>query len=219
MDNPVIMKILNTVLVLVGLGLTLLVATRSFKIPHKAYYDNQDSFVFTKGNASPELRHEIEQKLLQFQKGYEARDTSVLDYYMNDLFSQENILILGTMPLEIFSDYDGAFEVIRADWLQWGDVRLLIGNANISSHGEVAWISTIGFVETDLSRFLILPLRFTGVLVREDFGWKFQQAQYQFDLDNSFTVLAILLLWVLFLVGTIRLVYQLSKLFISRHRM
>jgi hypothetical protein len=212
------MKIVNSILIICGLGLALFITTRTFKIPHKAFYNNPDAYVFTKGNADPEVRSQIEQKLSHFQEGYGARDTSVLDYFMDDLFSQENILILGTMPNEIYFGYDEASDLVRSDWLQWGDVRLLVENANISTWGNVAWISTIGFVEFDLSRFLVLPLRFSGVLVQEDFGWKFQQVQFQFDLDSSFTVLAILLLWILFLLSLLRLFYLLYRLLITRSR-
>lgn len=211
------MKILNTALIVIGLGLTLLITARSFRIPHEGSYDNQDAYVFGKGNAAPDVRHEIEQKLMQFQQGYEARDTSVLHFYMDDLFSQENILILGTMPNEICLDFDGATELIRTDWLEWGNVRLLVRNASISSHGNVAWIATIGYVETDLSRFLVLPLRFSGVLVRGGYGWKFQQAQYQLDLDSSFTVLAMVLLGALTLAGIIRLFQLLFRYILERN--
>ena len=131
---------------------------------------------------------------------------------MDDLFSQENILILGTMPNEIYSGYDESTDLVRSDWLEWGDVRLLVQNANISTQGNVAWISTIGFVEFDLSRFLLLPLRFSGVLVQEDFGWKFQQVQFEFDLDSSFTVMAILLLWILFGLSVLRFFYLFYRL-------
>ena len=212
------MKIVNNCLILCGLGLALFITTRTFKIPHKTFYNNPDAFVFSKGNADPEVRNQIEQKLRQFQEGYEARDTSVLYYFMDDLFSQENILILGTMPNEIYSGFDEASDLVRSDWLHWGDVRLLVQNANISTQGNVAWISTIGFVEFDLSRFLVLPLRLSGVLVREDFGWKFQQAQFQFDLDSSYTVMAILLLWFLFGLSLLRLLYLLYRLLITRNR-
>ena len=212
------MKILNTLLVLCGLALTLFTVTRTFRVPHNAYYRNPDAYVFQKGNAAPEIRRQIEQKLLEFQQGYEARDTSILHYYMDDLFSHENVLILGTMPLEIYSGFDAASELVRTDWLQWGDVRLLIQNANISTHGDVAWISTIGYVKTDLSRFLVLPLRFTGVMVMEEFGWKFQQAQYQFDLDISFTVLAILLAGFLTLGTVIRFIHLIYRYLVSRDK-
>ena len=212
------MKILNSFLILFGLGLTLFITTKTFKIPHKTFFNNPDAYVFSEGNADPEVRKQIEQKLRQFQEGYKARDTSVLAFFMDDLFSQENILILGTMPNEIYSGYDEATDLVRSDWLQWGDVRLMVQNANISTQGNVAWISTIGFVEFDLSRFLVLPLRFSGVLVLEDFGWKFQQAQFQFDLDSSFTVMAILLLWLLFGLSILRLFYLLYRLLITRSR-
>ena len=210
------MKLVNGILIICGLGLTLFLTTRTFKIPHKAFYDNPDKYVFAKGNADPETRSQIEQKLLQFQAGYEARDTSVLHYFMDDLFSQENILILGTMPLEIYSGYDEASDLVRSDWLQWGDVRLLVQNANISTRGNVAWFTTIGSVKFDLSRYLVLPLRFSGVLVQEDFGWKFQQAQFQFDLDSSSTVLAILLLSILFLLSIFRFIYLLFRQLMTR---
>ena len=210
------MKILNSFLILFGLGLTLFITTKTFKIPHKTIYNNPDAYVFSEGNADPEIRSQIEQKMRQFQAGYEARDTSVLAFFMDDLFSQENILILGTMPNEIYSGYDEATDLVRTDWLQWGDVRLMVQNANISSQGNVAWISTVGFVEFDLSRFLVLPLRFSGVLVQENFGWKFQQVQFQFDLDSSFTVMAILLLWILFLLSGMRFFYLLYRLLRAR---
>jgi len=210
------MKIVNGFLILIGLGLTLFIASKTFKIPHEKYYNQKNEYVFSQGNADLETRKQIEQKLLQFQDGYEARDTSVLAFFMDDLFSQENILILGTMPNEIYSGYDEATDLVRSDWLEWGDVRLLVQNANISTQGNVAWISTIGFVEFDLSRFLVLPLRFSGVLVQEDFGWKFQQVQFEFDLDSSFTVMAILLLWILFGLSVLRFFYLLYRLLRER---
>lgn len=212
-------KILNGFLILFGLGLTLFIASKSFRLPHNTFYQNQDAYVFSEGNADQQVRRQIEKKLQQFQAGYEARDTSVLDYFMNDLFSQENILILGTMPNEIYSGYEEATDLVRSDWLHWGDVRLLVRNANISAFGNVAWLSTIGFVEFDLSRFLVLPLRFSGVLVQEDFGWKFQQAQFEFDLDSSFTVMAILLLWILFGLSVLRFFYLLYKILRARSEM
>ena len=42
-----------------------------------------------------------------------------------------------------------------------------------------------------------MPLRLTGVAVKEAGNWKFQQLQYQFDLDLSFLLLLIMVLIVL----------------------
>jgi hypothetical protein len=53
---------------------------------------------------------------------------------------------------------------------------------------------------------LVLPLRLTGVMVKEDQTWKFTQQQFQFDIDFSFSLLTILILCVLILVSLATLV-------------
>ncbi|MGW8225904.1 MAG: hypothetical protein ACWGOY_09225 [Anaerolineales bacterium] len=77
--------------------------------------------------------------------------------------------------------------MIYSDWNAWGDAKFLIDTANISSAGDAAWISTIGYVRFDLPRFLGLPLRLSAVIVKDDLDWKFQSMQFQFDL-NLFTL-------------------------------
>jgi heme/copper-type cytochrome/quinol oxidase subunit 2 len=67
-------------------------------------------------------------------------------------------------------------------------------NAHISTSGNVAWISTVGYVEFDMSRFLVLPLRLSAVMVKEADVWRFQQMQFQFDVDISSLLLTIILL-------------------------
>ena len=62
------MKIVNSILVILGLGITLFITTATLKIPHKDFYDNPDAYVFSKGNATEEVRDQIERKLHQFQK-------------------------------------------------------------------------------------------------------------------------------------------------------
>ena len=58
----------------------------------------------------------------------------------------------------------------------------------------MAWFATTGRVRFDLSRFLILPLRLSGVMVREAEGWRIQYLQFQLDLDNSFSLLILFVL-------------------------
>ena len=84
-------------------------------------------------------------------------------------------------------------------------------SANISSSGNIAWFSARGFVKFDLSHLLVIPLRFTGVMVKEEGTWKFQEQQFRFDIDFSSLLPAILLLtaWlavelVLFLIALYR---------------
>ena len=204
-------RILIHILVIIGLSLALFTMTKILSIPHVEYYTVPDLHLYNKGNASPEIRQQILDKLQLFQEGYEARDTSNLESYMDKLFSRENILILGTMPNEIYSGYSEAADLVSSDWLYWGDVKLLVEQSNISAMDSVAWVSTIGKVEFDLSRWLVLPLRFTGVMVNEGQDWKFQQVQFQLDLDSSWILGAILIISLLILASIIRLVFLIIR--------
>lgn len=150
---------------------------------------------------------EIMEQLELFQQGYAARDTSGLASFMDRLISRQQILILGTMPNEIYSGFEEAADLVQSDWLSWGDVKLLVEQSNISGSDSVVWVSTIGTVEFDLSRLMVLPLRFSGVMVREGQDWKFQQLQFQFDLDSSWILGAIFLLSLLLLATIIRFVF------------
>jgi len=160
---------------------------------------------YSKGNAPDTTRKEIIGQLNKFQDGYSRRDTSQVDAFMQSLYSRENILILGTSPGEIYKDYDKAAGLVRSDWESWGDCRFMVDSAYISSDGNTAWFSTRGYVKFDLSGLLVLPLRLTGIMVKEDQVWKFRQQQFQFDIDFSFTLLAILVLTVWILVSLITL--------------
>ncbi|MFC1499815.1 nuclear transport factor 2 family protein [Candidatus Zixiibacteriota bacterium] len=113
---------------------------------------------------------------------------------MEQLFSQDNILVLGTQPREILTSYERAQFLVSSDWRRWGDCTFLMDNAHISTSGKVAWISTVGYVEFDMSRFLVLPLRLSAVMVKEAELWKFQQMQFQFDVDITSLLVTIILL-------------------------
>jgi len=168
--------------------------------PHKARYESGADFVFSKGNAPAHVRANVLKSLHQFQDGYTQRDVSVLQPFMEQLFSQDNILVLGTQPREVLSSYDRATALVSSDWRRWGDCTFLMDKAHISSSGNVAWVSTIGYVKFDMCRLLILPLRLSAVMVKETDSWRFQQMQFQFDLDVTsllvtIVVLSIWLLW------------------------
>lgn len=162
--------------------------------PHKAHYASRGDFVFSQGNAPADVRAEVLHQLHQFQDGYTRRDISALEPFMEQLFSPDNILILGTQPREVLHGYDRATVLVSSDWRRWGDCTFLMDKAHISSFGNVAWVSTIGYVKFDMSRLLVLPLRLSAVTVKEDGGWRFQQMQFQFDLDVSSLLVTIVLL-------------------------
>lgn len=135
------MKIFLSTLVVAGFGLALLLITKTFVIPFQEYQDDTSLFLYDQGNATPAVRGEIMEQLEQFQTGYTKRDTTILESYMEQLFSKENILILGTMPGEIYSGYTEAADLVQSDWLYWGDVYMLVESSNISDCDSVAWFS------------------------------------------------------------------------------
>ena len=210
------MKIVLNVLVAAGFALALFILTKTFEIPHKEYQEDPGLFLYGEGNATPKVRAEILEQLEYFQEGYDLRDTSILESYMDDLFSKENILILGTMPGEIYSGYVEAADLVSSDWLLWGDVQMLVESANISASDSVAWFSMIGHVVFDMSSWLDLPLRVSGIMIQTEQSWKFQQLQFQFDLNNLWVLYVIILLSILLLVSIIRLVYIIIR--VSRKR-
>lgn len=210
------MKIFLNALVVVGFALALIITTKTLVIPHQEYQDDSSLYLYDQGNASPAIRAEIMEQLELFQEGYDKRDTSILESYMEQLFSRENILILGTMPREIYSGYVEAADLVSSDWLLWGDVDMLVKSANISASDSVAWFSMIGHVVFDMSSWLDLPLRVSGVMVQENQGWKFQQLQFQFDLTVTWVLYVIILLGLLFLVSFIRLLFLIIRSIVRR---
>ena len=176
------------------LAIILLLVTRQFKrADEKAVLSPVRSF-YSAGSAPDTARTAIINQLKKFQDGYSRRDPNEIDAFMQSLYSRENILILGTMPNEVYTGYEAASQLVKSDWESWGDCRFDIDSANISVSGNTAWFATRGLVEFDLSRLLVIPLRLTGVMVKEDQVWKFQQQQFQFDIDFSFSLLAVLVL-------------------------
>lgn len=205
-------RILLNVLLVLGLGLTLFLSTKTFQMTFPKYHEDVSLFLYEKGNASEGVRTQILQQLEYFQKGYLLRDTSIMEVYMDRLFSRENILILGTMPSEIYSGYVAAADLVSSDWLYWGDVKMMVESANISASDSVAWFSMIGNVEFDMTSLLDLPLRVSGIMVRDEQDWKFQQLQFQFDLQTQWVLYIIILLSILLLLSLIRLVFLFIRL-------
>jgi len=198
-----ILKILVRIVLLL---VVLFLVTRILRKADEESIMSPATAVYSMGNAPDSTRQEIIGQLHKFQAGYTSRDTSQLDAFMESLYSGENVLILGTSPGEVYSGYERAARLVRSDWESWGDCRFMIDSANISSEGDIAWFATKGYVTFDLSRLLVLPLRLTGVMVREDQVWKFSQQQFQFDIDFSFTLLATVTLAAWILVSLVTLV-------------
>ena len=69
---------------------------------------HRQQLLFQKEMLPTARERQIIDQLNKFQDGYSRRDTSQVEAFMESLYSRENILILGTMPGEVFSGYDRA---------------------------------------------------------------------------------------------------------------
>lgn len=201
-----VMKDIVTIIIRIALlAVVLLLVTRQFKRADEKVILSPVKSFYSDGSAPDTARTAIINQLKKFQGGYSRRDPNEIDAFMQSLYSRENILILGTMPNEVYKGYEEATQLVKSDWESWGDCRFDIDSANISVSGNTAWFATRGLVEFDLSRLLVIPLRLTGVMVKEDQVWKFQQQQFQFDIDFSFSLAAILIIscWILISIITL----------------
>lgn len=199
------MKIIRVIFRIVLIMLILFLVTRIFKRADKRNYEPATTAFFSKGNAPDSIRMEVIKQLRKFQEGYSARDVSQIGPYMESLYSKNNILILGTMPREIFIGYKEATGLVKSDWESWGDCRFVVDSASISSEGNSVWIATTGYVKFDLSSLLVIPLRLTGIMVKEEGSWKFRQQQFQFDIDFGFSMIATIVLFIWLIVTMINL--------------
>lgn len=202
-------KILFRIILLL---IILFLVTRVFKKADDKIILSPPETPYSRGNAPDSVRRAIIKQLSKFQEGYSKRDPNNIDSFMQSLYSKNNILILGTQPKEVYRDYEAAARLIQSDWESWGDCRFNIDSANISSFGNTAWFSTKGYVKFDLTSLLVAPLRLTGVMIKEDQSWKFQQQQFQFDNDISFSLLAALVIMVWILISIIKLCISIVKL-------
>lgn len=133
--------------------------------------------VLEKGDAPAPVRAEVLRALRLFQDGYVRRDPAQLDAFMQALFGEgDSVLLLGTDSSEWRGGSRPVSDFIRSDWRSWGDVRIGVEDAIISSRGDVAWVATVGQVGLGKSP---LPLRFSAVLTRRGGGWLFRQVQFQ----------------------------------------
>jgi hypothetical protein len=214
------MKIGKQLLKILFISILLLSVLLIFRHPRSDFYEASVGYPYSAGNALDTVRSDIIEQLHKFQEGYTLRDTAQVDAFMEALFSQENALVIGTMPDEIYIGSKKISKLIYADWNAWGDCKFLIENAHISARGDVAWVSTIGTVKFDIPSFLILPLRLSGVMVREDQVWKFQFMQFQFDLSFFplfFTMILLAAWWGASLVSlTITLIKQMRKAYVTK---
>ncbi len=170
--------------ILVGLACSLLVgfvfgwsSSRRFKL--SADPQMREMYVREKGDATAAVRAEVSKSLREFQEGYTRRNPADLDAFMARLFPRElDVRVIGTDADEWKTGYESIRQFIRNDWLKWGDVRLAVNDAVISSKGDAAWLATTGTVTSVGSA---RSIRFDAVLTRYGGRWLFRQVHFQYD--------------------------------------
>lgn len=81
--------------------------------------------------------------LEKLQKGFTERDTSIVEEWVDDLFTEDVYCIGADAPFPNMWEWrrgrKAAIEIFRADWLYWGDFKLYMETADISVEGNAAW--------------------------------------------------------------------------------
>lgn len=94
-----------------------------------------------------EKKEAVKAVLRRFQEGYVKRNVEEIDTYLEALFVKDaDALIVGTGSDEWCVGPEGVRDLIESDWKYWGDFRLDIDGAMISSLGDTAWLATRGTV-------------------------------------------------------------------------
>jgi hypothetical protein len=131
------------------------------------------------GDAPPSVRAGVLDSLNTFQTAYTRRDPAALPELMRRCFDPAlSVLVMGTNPTEWANGYEKVGRFIAHDWTNWGDVRMDLADAQISSFGTTAWVATVGIVSFRRST---RPFRFTAVLSDNREHWVFRQIQYQYN--------------------------------------
>jgi len=198
------------IMIVVFIVLLLFLVLRILNNPHQDDFNSGNVFSYSKGNAPDEIRNDVLVNLREFQKGYIGRDIAHVDSFSEKLFSRD-ILVLGTMPGEVNAGMEKASQLVKDDWQSWGDCRFDMNGAYISATSGTAWFATVGYVRFDLSKYLVLPLRLSGVLVNESGSWKINYLQFQFDLDLSMLLLVLFILIIGLVLNSIALLVAIFK--------
>jgi len=146
---------------------------------------------YTKGNSNEKDREEILNTLVILQEGYDRRDISKIEYYIENTINSQSVFILGTNPNEIFMGKEGVKRLFYGDWKYWGNVKLNLEEAHITQMNNTAYIAIRGEIKIDIWK-IKLPLRLTGVMSNESSKWLINNLQFQYDFNTNYIIFAML---------------------------
>ena len=118
---------------------------------------------------------QVREALRKFQDGYIARDLNRIDTFLELFEPEEDSELIGIGAsvrggYEWFQGLEQIREIIEGDWTYWGDVIIDVDGAGIKCRGDVAWLSTSGFIVQTSTHNKALPfyLKQMGELIDDE---------------------------------------------------
>lgn len=138
---------------------------------------------------APQLREAALRPLRQLNAYYAKRDPELAETCIDETMLPEEMLILGTGPLEIFHGRQGAKWLLQGDWKHWGQLALNVEDTALSQTGSALYFAAQGQIRLDLGRFRI-PIRITGTLVEQEGLWYISKLQFVNAIDSNYLIAA-----------------------------
>lgn len=89
-----------------------------------------------------EDHQDIRNLLHKFQEGYNKRDVSIIDDYLDLFTGDDQMITIGTDAEEFFEGKEELKEIIESDWTYWGDFKINVEGAVIVADETSAYFST-----------------------------------------------------------------------------
>ena len=149
----------------------------------------------------PALREAALQPLRRLAEYYLKRDPEQADACMEETMLPDDMLILGTNPLEIFRGREGARNLLQGDWRSWGLASLDADGTALGRAGDTLHFVMRGQIRLDFFHIRI-PIKITGLLIEKDGAWRIGKLQFVNDLNTNYVIIA----WIPAIVLTANLV-------------
>jgi ketosteroid isomerase-like protein len=120
---------------------------------------------------------EIREVFSNFQAGYDNRDTSKIDEFLQ-MFS-DDIKYIGIASHEFFSGKESVRKLTVWDWEKWFDLKIPVDEVDIRIASNVAWFEVIG--ESGPWRDgKTYEIRMVGSLIKHKDDWLFKQICFSY---------------------------------------
>ncbi len=137
----------------------------------------------------PALREAALRPLRRLVQYYLKRDPEQADACMEETMLPDDMLILGTNPLEIFRGREGARNLLQGDWRSWGLASLDADGTALGRAGDTLHFVMRGQIRLDFFHIRV-PIKITGLLIEKDGAWRIGKFQFVNDLNTNYVIIA-----------------------------